>query len=152
MKKKLELYMPVEGQVLPISEVNAYLYDDTVGGMGAAIIPEGDIFYAPVSGNIVLVSDNLNSVAIRTKEEVTILLHAGIDTAKFQGRGFGAYVKEGDKVSVGDKLLYMDRDFVELRAKIASPLIITTPEKVKHIEVQYKVTEAFVKFMELTLG
>ena len=151
MKMKCELYMPVAGELIPLEEANQYLKDDLLGGTGVCIIPDGDIFFAPVSGEVVLVSDNLNAVAINTKEKLTILIHAGLDTAKLQGRGFATYVKVGDKVTVGDKLLYMDRDYVELEAKITTPIIITTPEKVKEMTINYEATGAFVKFAEISL-
>lgn len=143
--------MPVAGEILPLEEANNYLKDDLLGGTGVCIIPEGDLFCAPISGEVVLVSDNLNAVAIRTKENFTILLHLGLDTAKLEGRGFATYVKTGDQVSVGDKLLYMDRDYVELSAKITTPIIITTPERIKNMEINYKASGAFVKFAEISL-
>lgn len=151
MGTKCELYMPVAGEILPLEEANNYLKDDLLGGTGVCIIPEGDLFCAPISGEVVLVSDNLNAVAIRTKENFTILLHLGLDTAKLEGRGFATYVKAGDQVSVGDKLLYMDRDYVELSAKITTPIIITTPERIKNMEINYKASGAFVKFAEISL-
>lgn len=151
MGTKCELYMPVAGEILPLEEANNYLKDDLLGGTGVCIIPEGDLFCAPISGEVVLVSDNLNAVAIRTKENFTILLHLGLDTAKLEGRGFATYVKPGDQVSVGDKLLYMDRDYVELSAKITTPIIITTPERIKNMEINYKASGAFVKFAEISL-
>lgn len=151
MHKKVELYMPVAGEVIPIEKANEYLMDDMVGGTGVCIIPEGDIFFAPVSGEVVLVSENLNAVAISTKENITILIHAGLYTAKLMGRGFGTYVKMGDMVTVGDKILYMDRDYVELQAKLTTPIIITTPEKIKNLVINYKATGAFVRFMEIYL-
>lgn len=151
MGTKCELYMPVAGEILPLEEANNYLKDDLLGGTGVCIIPEGDLFCAPISGEVVLVSDNLNAVAIRTKENFTILLHLGLDTAKLEGRGFATYVKAGDQVSVGDKLLYMDRDYVELSAKITTPIIITTPERINNMEINYKASGAFVKFAEISL-
>lgn len=151
MNKKCELYMPVAGEVIPLEEANHYLKDDVLGGTGVCIIPDGDIFFAPVSGEVVLVSDNLNAVAISTEDNLTILIHAGLDTAKLGGRGFATYVKVGDMVTVGDKLLYMDRDFVELTAKITTPIIITTPDKIRDLSINYKATGAFVKFVEISL-
>jgi PTS system glucose-specific IIA component len=151
MGKKCELYMPVAGEIIPLDEANNYLKDDLLGGTGVCIIPDGDLFFAPVSGEVVLVSENLNAIAISTREKLTILIHLGLDTAKLEGRGFATYVKTGDQVSVGDKLLYMDRDYVELSAKITTPIIITTPEKVSNLDINFKASGAFVKFAEISL-
>ncbi len=152
MSKKCEFYMPVKGEIIPLNEVNHYLNDDLVGGTGVCIIPENGLFHAPVSGEVVMVSENLNAVAISTKHKITILIHLGLNTAKLEGRGFAVYVKEGDLVSVGDKLIYMDLDYVELKAKITTPLLITTPEKIVNLVIDYKARDAFVKFMEVTIS
>ena len=48
MDKKVDLYMPVRGELMPLQEVNNYLVDDMVDGLGVAILPEEDIFYAVV--------------------------------------------------------------------------------------------------------
>jgi hypothetical protein len=45
----------------------------------------------------------------------------------------------------------MDRDFVGLSAKVTSPLIITTPDKIRDLSINYKANSAFVKFMEISL-
>ena len=38
-----------------------------------------------------------------------LLIHVGVDTVAMQGDGFTPYVREGDEVKKGDKLLHFDR-------------------------------------------
>ncbi|MFZ2257861.1 MAG: PTS glucose transporter subunit IIA [Clostridiaceae bacterium] len=151
MDKKVDLYMPVRGELMPLQEVNNYLVDDMVDGLGVAILPEEDIFYAPVSGEVVLVGENFNTVGIAINPDLTILIHCGINVEKLGGRGFSTYVRVGDHVTLGDKLIYMDRDYVSNSAEITTPLLISNRTGVSHVNIDYSVNESFQKFMEIHL-
>ncbi len=151
MAKKVDLYMPVRGELIPINEVNDYLADESVDGLGVAILPEEDIFYAPVSGEVVLVGDNYNTVGIAVTPELTILIHCAINAEALQGRGFSAYVRTGDHVTLGDKLIFMDREYVSNHADITTPILISNRTGVSHINIDFSVTESFQKFMEIHL-
>lgn len=149
MAGKVDLYMPLKGQLMPLSEVNNYLDDETVDGLGVAILPEEDIFYAPVSGEVVLVGENFNTVGIAVTPELTILLHCAIKAEKLEGRGFSSYVRVGDHVTLGDKLIFMDRDYVSNSADITTPLIISNRTGVSRVNIDFSVTDSFQKFMEI---
>lgn len=151
MEKKVDLYMPVQGHLMPLVEVNNYLAEEGIDGLGVAIVPEDDIFYAPVSGEIVLVGENFNTVGIAVNPELTILIHCAINADKLSGRGFSSYVRTGDQVTLGDKLIFMDRDYVANSADITTPLIISNRTGVSHVNIDYSVTDAFHKFMEIHL-
>lgn len=151
MKKKVDLYMPLKGRIMPIKEINSYLPENTVDGLGVGIFPEEDIFYSPVSGEVVLVGDHKNFVTIAVNEGLSILVQCGIHSEKLEGRGFSSYVKKGDKVTVGDKLLFMDREFVSNHSDITTPIIISNRSSVDKIEIDYNINDAFQKFMEIYL-
>ncbi|PKK39310.1 hypothetical protein ABB02_01543 [Clostridiaceae bacterium JG1575] len=151
MAQKVDLYMPVRGELLPLNEVNNYLAEDSVDGLGVGILPQEDLFYAPVSGEVVLVGENHNVVGIAVTPELTILLHCGIHCEGLEGRGFSSYVRVGDQVTLGDKLLYMDRDYVSNHGDPTTPLIISNRTGVRHVNIDYSVTDIFQKFMEIHL-
>ncbi len=151
MAKKVDLYMPVRGELMPLNEVNNYLADETIDGLGVAILPQEDIFYAPVSGEVVLVGDNNNTVGISVTPELTILVHCAINAEKLGGRGFSSYVRTGDHVTLGDKLIFMDRDYVSNHADITTPIIISNRTGVSHVNIDFSVTESFQRFMEIYL-
>lgn len=148
-KNKIDLYMPVKGKVIPLNEVNNYLPEDMVGGTGAGILPEEDIFYSPVSGDVVLVGDNRNSVGIAVNPDITILVHCGLNTEKTDGRGFSSYVRVGDKVTVGDKLIFMDLDFVSNLCDTTTLILVSNTRGVKKVDYDYNVNDTFQKFMEI---
>lgn len=143
--------MPLKGRIMPIKEINSYLPENTIDGLGVGIYPEEDIFYSPVSGEVVLVGEFRNNIAIAVNPELTILIQCGIHSEKLEGRGFASYVKEGDKVTVGDKILYMDREYVSNHSDITTPLIISNRTGVDKIETDFNINDAFQKFMEIYL-
>ena len=151
MAKKVDLYMPVRGELMPLNEVNDYLADETVDGLGVAIIPQEDIFYAPVSGKVILVGENNNTVGISVSPELTILIHCALKAEKLGGRGFSSYVRVGDHVTLGDKLIFMDRDYVSNHADITTPIIISNRTGVSHVKIDFSITDSFQRFMEIYL-
>lgn len=57
-----------------------------------------------------------------------ILLHIGLDTVKMNGDGFSCYVKAGDKVKCGQKLISFDRNKIkEANYKDVTMLVISEP-------------------------
>lgn len=143
--------MPVRGELMPLNEVNDYLADETVDGLGVAIIPQEDIFYAPVSGKVILVGENNNTVGISVSPELTILIHCALKAEKLGGRGFSSYVRVGDHVTLGDKLIFMDRDYVSNHADITTPIIISNRTGVSHVKIDFSITDSFQRFMEIYL-
>lgn len=151
MSKTIHLTLPINGKVAALTEVNDYLFNKKIMGEGAAIRPADNYVYSPVDGEIVLVYDAKHALAIKTEEGLQILIHVGIDSVKLEGRGFASYVKVGDKVSVGDKILFFDRDYLEKHASSITPLVITNSELIETIDINYKATRTSDEFMTIIL-
>lgn len=151
MGKTIQLALPVNGKVAALTEVNDYLFNKKIMGEGAAIKPEDNFVYSPADGEVVLVYDAKHAIAIRTDEGLQILIHVGIDSVKLEGRGFASYVKVGDKVSVGEKILFFDREYIEKHASSITPLVITNSELIESIDINYKATKATDRFMTIEL-
>ncbi len=151
MSKQIDLLLPISGQVVALTEVNDYLFNKKIMGEGAAIRPKDNFVYSPVDGEIILVYDAKHAIGIKTEEGLQILIHVGIDSVKLEGKGFASYVKVGDKVKAGDKILFFDREFVEMQASSITPLVITNSEIVKVIDINYKSTRAKEIFMTIEL-
>ena len=151
MSKEIKLLLPISGKVAALTEVNDYLFNKKIMGEGAAVMPKDNYVYSPVDGEIVLVYDAKHAIAIQTEEGLQILIHVGIDSVKLEGRGFASYVKVGDKVNAGDKILFFDREYVEAFASTITPLVITNSEIVDTIDTNFKTTKAGEVFMTVTL-
>ena len=78
-------------------------------GKGCAIVPEEGKIYAPFDGKIVGLLESHHAVGIESTSGIEILIHVGMDTVKLQGRGFTAYVQDGEQVKKGQLLLELKK-------------------------------------------
>lgn len=151
MSKVVKFILPIDGKVMPLTEVNDYLFNKKIMGEGVAIKPTGNFVYAPVSGEIALVYEARHALAIKTDEGLQLLIHVGIDSVKLEGRGFATYVKVGDKVEAGDKIMFFDREYLEKRASSVTPLVITNSEIIDSMDINYSATKSGQELMSVTL-
>lgn len=148
MEKTLKVYMPVRGRVVPLSELTSYLFKDKMVGEGVAIIPEESLLVSPVSGTVEVVSTTNHSIIIKTAEGAEVLVHFGIDTARLAGRAIASYVREGDHVKAGDKLIFFDMEYYSMNANVSTPIVITNQEIIEGVEINYKAGKAGNLLME----
>ncbi|MBU3195384.1 PTS sugar transporter subunit IIA [Clostridium algidicarnis] len=151
MEGNLKLYLPIEGVVKPISEVNDYLFNKKIMGEGIAIEPKGNFLYAPVSGEITLIYEARHALSIKTDSGLQVLIHVGIDSVKLNGKGFAYYVNKGDRVEVGDKILFFDREYIGKYASTTTPIVITNSELISNISFNYKAYKVGDVIMDITL-
>lgn len=142
MNKIIELSLPVDGKVLPLTGVNDYLFNKKIMGEGVAIEPKSSFLYSPVDGEIILIYDTKHAIAIETEEGIKILIHIGLGSVRLEGKGFASYVKVGDKVKKGDKLMFFDLEFLEKNTSPISPIVITNSELIQNLEINYKAKKA----------
>lgn len=104
---------PVEGEVIPLSEVNDDVFAQELMGKGAAIIPtEGKIF-APFNCKVESLFKTNHAIGLKDKNGVELLTHIGIDTVKLGGKFFKSHIKQGDEVKAGDLLIEFDKDAIK---------------------------------------
>ena len=151
MSKKINFLLPVDGTPIPLSEVNDYLFNKKIMGEGVAIKPLGDTIISPIDGEIAVVYESKHAIMIKSEDGLEILIHVGIDSAKLQGKGFAAYVKVGDKVKAGDKILYFDRAFIEKNVSDVTPIVITNAEIIESFDINYEARKALDTLMEITI-
>lgn len=117
---------PVTGKVVDLKEVPDEVFAEKMMGDGIAIIPEEDTVYAPENGEVILVFETKHAIGYRTASGVALLIHVGVDTVNLKGEGFTSYVKVGQKLKKGDRMLKIDREYIEKNAKsIITPIICT---------------------------
>ena len=122
---ELVIKSPLKGKIIPLSEVNDEVFSAEILGKGVAIIPEEGVVVSPVEGTIEAVLDSKHAIAIKSKDGIEILIHVGIDTVNLGGKYYNNFVKVGDDVKVGDKLLEFDREeIINNGYEITTPVII----------------------------
>lgn len=125
---------PMKGKIITLEEVPDKTFAGKLVGDGIAIIPEDGKVISPVNGTVAHLFDTKHAIAIKSDTGAEILIHVGIDTVKMNGEGFEAFVKNGDSIKVGDKLLEVNLDLVKEKARsIITPVVITNTNEVKAV-------------------
>lgn len=135
--KSISILAPMTGDIIEITQVEDEVFSEKMVGDGVAIEPREGIVVSPVQGRIVQIFPTKHALGIETVEGLEILIHIGLDTVELKGEGFKDYVKVGDEVKLGDKLLEVDLDFIRKSGRsTVSPIIITNMDIVKNISTK----------------
>lgn len=135
MEGKELIVAPMNGNIIPLSEVPDKTFANKLIGEGVAIEPEDGVVLAPVDGKVSLVFETKHAIALETASGAEILIHVGIDSVKMNGEGFEAFVKNGEIVKAGDTLLKVDLNLLKEKAtSTITPIVITNTEKFKSIK------------------
>lgn len=108
----MKIYSPCLGVVRHLENVNDVAFAQKLIGDGIAVVPKESNIVSPIDGEVAMVFPTGHAIGLKTNEGVEILIHVGIDTVELEGKGFKVFVKQGDKVKVGDKLLKVNLEEV----------------------------------------
>ncbi|HBN57103.1 MAG TPA: PTS beta-glucoside transporter subunit IIABC [Lachnospiraceae bacterium] len=123
---KETIAMPLEGQILPLSEVQDAAFSQGILGKGLAIRPSKGIVTSPVNGTVGTLFPTKHAIGITSDSGIEILIHVGMDTVQLEGKHFTAFVKEGDRVAAGQKLLEFDMEQIAAEGySLVTPVVIT---------------------------
>lgn len=137
--RPVEIASPLDGKEIALKDVDDEVFASGVTGKGIAIIPENNTVLSPADGTVSVLFPSKHAVGITTKEGIEILVHIGLNTVMLNGEGFTTFVKQGDQVKKGQKLLAFDKDFIKSKGcSLQSPLIITNADQFKDILIETK--------------
>lgn len=123
---KLDIFTPMNGKIVPITEVPDPVFSEKMMGEGIALIPTEGKVCSPINGKIIQVSPTKHAVGLVAEDGTEILIHVGLETVALKGEGFEVAVEVGDQVKVGQLLINVDLDYIEKHASsIITPLVIT---------------------------
>lgn len=127
---KGEVFSPIEGKVLPLSEAKDGAFSDGIMGKGVVIEPTSGEVIAPFDGTVMTLFPTNHAIGLISETGTEVLIHIGIDTVQLEGKGFEAFVKQGDTVKKGQKLVRFDIDTITSEGyNTQVPIIITnTPD------------------------
>ena len=112
---------------LPMEDIPDKAFSGGTLGECVGIMPESGTVCAPSDGKVLLVAETNHAVTIETSDGKKIMIHAGLDTVTLGGKGFKTFVKAGDTVSRGDRILEMDLGVIQSEG--LSPMIIVVSLK-----------------------
>ncbi|STO31304.1 Glucose-specific phosphotransferase enzyme IIA component [Fusobacterium necrogenes] len=132
-----EIYSPLNGKVIDLSEVPDDAFSQKMVGDGCAIDPAEGAICAPVSGDIGIFETN-HAVTFETENGLELIVHFGVDTVELKGEGFKK-LTDADSAKVGDKLVEYDLAFLKEKApSVKTPVIIASMDAVEKIDVVAK--------------
>lgn len=132
--KKISVVSPLDGDVIELKEVDDEVFASGVTGKGVAIVPTNNVVVSPVEGTVSVLFPSKHAVGITTKDGVELLVHIGLNTVMLNGEGFTTFVKQGDKVVCGQKLLEFDKEFILSKGySLQSPVLVTNTDQFSDI-------------------
>ena len=122
----LDITSPLTGKLMKLEDVQDGAFSSGALGKGVAILPSEGNVYAPVNGVVTTLFPTLHAIGITSDEGVEVLIHVGLDTVQLHGEGFEAFVKQGDHIEKGQKLIQFDIDKITNAGYcIETPIVIT---------------------------
>lgn len=124
--KDIRLDSPLEGELIPLSDVQDPVFGSGAMGRGAAVKnPKGKVF-APFDGEITVFFETKHAIGMKSRDGVEILIHVGMDTVKLKGEHFTAKAAQGDTVKKGQLLLEFDPEAIKAAGyETTTPVVVT---------------------------
>ncbi|MRI35480.1 phosphoenolpyruvate--protein phosphotransferase [Endozoicomonas sp. OPT23] len=123
----MKFIAPLSGVVFPITDVPDPVFGQKMLGDGIAIDPVNTVLTAPFSAEVTQLHDSHHALTLRHETGLELLIHIGLDTVMLKGEGFKPLVKEGDKVTAGQKLIEFDADYIAQNAiSLLTMMVITS--------------------------
>lgn len=124
------VYSPLEGKLIPMTEVPDETFASKALGEGMAVIPEKGCVYAPFDGEVEMVYDTGHAIGLVREDGMEVLIHVGINTVELGGKYYTAKVSNGQKIKKGDLLLEFDMDEIAKAGySLVTPVIVTNSDE-----------------------
>ncbi|MCJ1997097.1 PTS transporter subunit EIIC [Lactococcus piscium] len=128
---------PATGEVLPLSEAGDAAFSEGLLGKGAVIIPTTGEVVAPFDGIVMTLFPTKHAIGLISDKGTELLIHVGIDTVQLDGKYFEAFVKQGDVVKKGQKLVAFDIKAIEAAGfNTQIPIIVTNTQDYSKVDVK----------------
>ncbi|KHT37837.1 beta-glucoside-specific PTS transporter subunit IIABC [Pectobacterium carotovorum] len=121
---------PLSGKLVALSDISDDVFSQGLLGQGVAIIPDNGEVVAPVSGEIITFLESKHAIGIRADNGLELLIHVGLDTVNLNGKHFTGYIKPGDHVTAGDRLISFDlHEITRLGYDPVTPVVIINSDE-----------------------
>ncbi|MDN3074483.1 beta-glucoside-specific PTS transporter subunit IIABC [Enterococcus faecalis] len=126
VKEKQRIQAPVQGQLVSLDQINDEVFASQQMGKTLAIYPTEEQIVSPGNGQVTALYPTHHAIGLKLDNGAEILLHIGINTVELKGRGFETFVKVGERVRLGQKLLSLDKQIIQAAGYDPTVLVIVT--------------------------
>lgn len=126
VKEKQRIQAPVQGQLVSLEQINDEVFASQQMGKTLAIYPTEEQIVSPGNGQVTALYPTHHAIGLKLDNGAEILLHIGINTVELKGRGFETFVKVGERVRLGQKLLSFDKQIIQAAGYDPTVLVIVT--------------------------
>lgn len=127
--EKMNCYSPVSGEVVDLDKVKDPVFAGRVLGDGIAVYPAETTVSAPVDGVLKLIFHTGHAFVIEMESGDEIMVHIGVNTVTYQGKGFEILKKQGEKVYAGEEVVRFSPDY--LSSSDMTTMVILMDERKK---------------------
>lgn len=126
---------PINGEMLPLSEVQDEAFSGGMLGKGVAFEPVEGKVIAPFDGEVVSLFPTKHAIGLLSNDGVELLIHVGLNTVDLDGKFFEAHVKQGDQIKQGQTLLTFDLASIREAGYVTqTPVVITNTENYRDVK------------------
>lgn len=123
------LVSPLEGNLHKLADIQDQMFASEALGKGVAIEPTKGELLSPVNGTISSVFPTKHAYNIVSDDGLEILIHIGMDTVQLNGKHFESFVKDGDRIQVGQLLGTFDIEAIKTAGfSTITPVIIANTD------------------------
>ncbi|MDK4456878.1 beta-glucoside-specific PTS transporter subunit IIABC [Enterococcus faecalis] len=126
VKEKQRIQAPVQGQFVSLDQINDEVFASQQMRKTLAIYPTEEQIVSPGNGQVTALYPTHHAIGLKLDNGAEILLHIGINTVELKGRGFETFVKVGERVRLGQKLLSFDKQIIQAAGYDPTVLVIVT--------------------------
>ena len=131
----VELAAPVEGTVIPASDIKDEVFASGALGKGIGVIPTSGDVVAPADCTVELVYETKHALGLNVNG-VEVLLHIGVNTVELQGKYFETFVENGQQVKKGQKLVHFDLDAMKQAGYDTTvAMLVSNADELKDVEI-----------------
>ena len=126
MIRSTALKSVVEGEAVPLNEINDQAFSTGALGKGIGIKPISHVIHSPIDGEVLTVFPTKHAIGLRSDQGVEVLIHIGIDTVSLEGKYFTMNVKQGDRVRTGQPIGEVDFEKVREAGYDPTTIVVIT--------------------------
>lgn len=121
---------PVDGELIPLSQLDDETYANGLLGEGIAFYMKSGTILAPADGVVTLIMHTGHAICIKTEQGAEIILHIGLGFPQEDGFSIEVFVEPNQVVEAGDVIMQIDLEkMIESGSEPILPMVIPNPEK-----------------------